>query len=302
MLEPKGPVAGQISWLSWVFFGLGTAIFLGVLGYLGLALFRKRGERTDEGDERIRRRPVIWGAVLTVVILILLFGLSLNVMRALAEPETDLVIDVTGYQWWWDVRYPEQDFATANEVHIPVGKPVLLRLRSVDVIHSFWVPELAGKMDLIPGRTNTMWLQADQPGVYLGLCAEYCGDQHAKMQFVLVAEPEREFTAWLERQQQPAPIPEQGSLEFEGQQIFLGSGCVYCHNIEGTNASGTVGPDLTHIASRRSLGAGILANNPGNLAGWIVDPQRIKPGNQMPPMDLTGEELQAVLAYMATLE
>jgi cytochrome c oxidase subunit 2 len=189
---------------------------------------------------------------------------------------------------------------TANYIHIPAGVPVRVHLGSQDVIHSFWVPELHGKLDMIPGQTNSFWLQADNPGEYKGICAEFCGTQHAKMLFLVVAQPPDEFAAWLEQQQQPAAVPAE-PLAQQGLQVFLTGGCVECHAVRGTDATGNLGPDLTHIASRRTLGAGILPNNPGNLGGWIADPQHIKPGNLMPDSPLTGEELQALLAYMATL-
>jgi cytochrome c oxidase subunit 2 len=168
-------------------------------------------------------------------------------------------------------------------------------------VHNFWVPELQGKFDLIPGRTQATWLQADEPGVFQGMCAEYCGMQHAKMRFVVVALPPDEYAAWAERQRQPAPAPAD-ELALRGQQLFLGSACVYCHAVAGTNATSRFGPDLTHLASRRTLAAGVLENNRGNLAGWILNPQTLKPGNKMPPTALDGEELQALLAYLESLE
>jgi len=169
------------------------------------------------------------------------------------------------------------------------------------VIHSFWVPELAGKMDLIPGQDNAITIQADEAGIYRGICAEFCGRQHARMQLLVVAQPQGEYDAWIERERQPAASPENETIR-NGQQVFLGSSCVYCHTVRGTNATATIGPDLTHIASRLTLAAGTLENNPGNLAGWIIDPQHIKPGNLMPPSNLNGAELQLMLAYLQSLE
>ncbi|HXW00915.1 MAG TPA: cytochrome c oxidase subunit II, partial [Anaerolineae bacterium] len=224
-------------------------------------------------------------------------------MVALAATNTldEVIVEIEGNQWWWEVNYPLQEFTTANEIHIPVGPPVELKVTSIDVIHSFWVPELHGKIDLIPGQTNSFWLQADEPGVYYGECAEFCGIQHAKMALVVVAQPEAEFTAWLEQQQQPAAQITEATL-LEGQQIFLGSACISCHTVKGTNATGDLGPDLTHLASRLTLAAGTLENNQNNLAGWIIDPQNIKPGNLMPSTDLSENELQALLAYLESLE
>jgi cytochrome c oxidase subunit 2 len=203
--------------------------------------------------------------------------------------------------WWWEVRYPDHEVTTANEIYIPAGQPVNFRLTTNDVIHSFWVPELNGKIDMIPGKTNTLWLQAAEPGIYRGLCTEFCGLQHAKMQYLVIAVPPNAFAQWVEQQRQPAPAPTDETTRL-GQQIFLGSACVYCHAIRGTNASGQLGPDLTHIASRRTLGAGILPNNRGTLGGWTINSQHIKPGNRMPPMNLSGAELQALLDYLATLQ
>jgi cytochrome c oxidase subunit 2 len=221
---------------------------------------------------------------------------------ALAYPPTPpaLTIEVIGHMWWWEVRYPDHEVTTANEIYIPAGQPVNIRLTTNDVIHSFWVPELNGKIDMIPGKTNTLWLQAAEPGIYRGLCTEFCGLQHAKMQYLVIAVPPNAFAQWVEAQRQPAPAPTDETTRL-GQQIFLGSACVYCHAIRGTNASGQLGPDLTHIASRRTLGAGILPNNRGTLGGWTINSQHIKPGNRMPPMNLSGAELQALLDYLATL-
>jgi cytochrome c oxidase subunit II len=301
-LTPAGPAAQRISELWWLMFSLATVIFLGVMGLFLLALFRRRGT-SEEGQKPINSNLLIMsgGVALPVLVIILLVSLTLGTLNALADRPTDLTIKITGWQWWWEVEYPDQQFYTANEIHIPVGVPVRLQLTSGDVVHNFWVPQLHGKFDLIPGRTQEIWIQADEAGVYDGICAEYCGLQHANMRMVVVAEPADQFATWLERQQQPAALP-QDDLLLRGQQIFLGSACVYCHAIEGTNANSRFGPDLTHLASRRTLGAGILPNNRGNLAGWILNPQTIKPGNKMPPVVLEGEELQALLAYLESLE
>lgn len=312
MLAPSGPVAERIAGLSWFMIILGGLIFLGVMAYLAYALWGNRGY--DLEDELMRPNQgtgivLTWGVGFTALVLVVLFGYNLGVMRAnslvierqAGEVEDALIIDVIGHQWWWEVIYPEQGFETANEIYIPVGQPVILRMVTEDVIHSLWVPELAGKLDLLPNQVNELEIVANRAGEYWGECAEYCGTQHAKMKLLIIAQTEAEFIAWLESQQE-VPVQSPEGLALEGQQIFLGSACVYCHNIEGTNASGDLGPDLTHLASRQTLGAGILENTTGNLAGWIIDSQAIKPGNLMPPMDLSGPELQAILAYLATLE
>jgi cytochrome c oxidase subunit II len=188
----------------------------------------------------------------------------------------------------------------ANEIHIPVGESVLVKVTSTDVIHSLWVPALNRKIDVIPGRTNEVVWHADRPGVFRGQCAEYCGVQHAHMALYVVAEPRSQFDAWVGRESTPPPPPPTPLLE-RGQQILLGSSCVYCHTIAGTNASGTVGPDLSHVASRLSLGAGTIPNTKGYLAGWILDPQHVKPGNRMPATALDGAQLQPLLAYLESL-
>jgi cytochrome c oxidase subunit 2 len=236
-----------------------------------------------------------------VVVLVGVYALSLGTMRAIRGQGSDeVVIDVIGHQFWWEVRYPNQEIVTANEIHIPVGEPVALRLTSADVIHSFWVPELHGKLDLTPGLTTHLLLQADQPGEYRGQCAEFCGVQHARMGLLVIAGTRADFDAWVARQQLPA-APPTDEVAIAGQQVLLGSSCVYCHTVAGTNATGTLGPDLTHLASRRTLAAATVPNTRGHLAGWIIDPQAIKPGNKMPPTNLSAEELLALLAYLETL-
>lgn len=306
MLDPAGPRAAHITTLWWVMFILGLAVFLIVMMFLVFALLvrgRRYGDVAAVATNR-ETRPILIGVIISAVIMIGVFGFTLWTSRSLAEPATpaDITIEVAGYQWWWEVRYPDEHVITANELHIPVGVPVTIKLTTDNVIHSFWVPRLSDKMDLIPGRTNEIWLQADEPGSYLGECAEFCGIQHALMQFRVIAEPEDEFEAWLEAQRAPADTLAADSFLMEGQQLFLGSACVYCHTVRGTNASGTLGPDLTHVASRQTLAAGTLDNNVGNMAAWIVDPQGIKPGNHMPGTDLDGEDLQSLVAYLMSLD
>jgi cytochrome c oxidase subunit 2 len=215
-----------------------------------------------------------------------------------------LTIRVTGHQWWWEVQYqdptPSQIVTTAAAIHIPVGRTVQFELRSADVIHSFWVPNLHGKRDLIPGHPTRIFLRADRPGTFRGQCAEYCGYQHAYMRFVVVAEPEGRFQDWLEAQRQPTADPAT-ERQRRGQQVFLGTTCVLCHTIQGTPARGRVGPDLTHLGSRPLIG-GLLPNTRGHLAGWIVDPQRIKPGVRMPLNVVNPGDLDALLDYLESLK
>jgi cytochrome c oxidase subunit II len=310
LLDPRGPVARTIASEWWIQFALGMIVFLVVTGLMLFILYVRTvrggtaGEVPVDMDPAEKGRSWIWigGIIVPVVILTFLFGVSIYGHISLAAPENPptVRIEVIGHRWWWEVHYPDEGIITANEIHIPVGEPVEFHLTSRDVIHSFWVPQLAGKLDMNPGETNSMWLQADEPGIYRGICAEFCGLQHARMQFMVVAESREEYEAWLERELQPAPEPET-DLEFQGQQVFMETTCYFCHTIRGTNASGVVGPDLTHIASRLTLAAGSLQNNRGNMGGWIMDPQSLKPGVLMPPTDLTGEELQALLAYLDTL-
>jgi cytochrome c oxidase subunit II len=276
------------------------------------ATFNARRRGPAESPPIRGDRLVIWGGViLPLPILAIVLGYTVYSGNVTATPveasavgaSPHVTVDLVGFQFWWEVRYLEQEVTTANEIHIPAGEPVLFRVTSADVIHSFWVPQLHGKIDLIPGQTNSIWLKADEPGVYRGLCAEFCGQQHAFMHLLVVAQPRDEFDAWIEHQRQPAAEPA-NDLALAGQQVFMGAACVYCHNVRGLNqeaATESVGPDLTHVASRMTLAAGMLENNRGNLGGWISDPQGIKPGNKMPPTRMSSEEFTALLAYLEDL-
>jgi cytochrome c oxidase subunit 2 len=242
----------------------------------------------------------------TTVVLFVFLVADTSVGRAVtATPGHGAIqIRVTGHQWWWEVQYrdslAQHWVTTANEIHVPVGKPVVVELRSTDVIHSFWPPNLSAKRDLIPGKENSLWLQADSAGEFRGQCAEFCGHQHAKMAFLVIAEPPDRFVQWLTTQRDTAATPAD-SLTRRGQEVFLGSSCPMCHAIAGTPAGSRVGPDLTHLASRRTLAAGTLPNTRGNLGGWILNPQAIKPGVKMPANALSPDDLQALLAYLETL-
>jgi cytochrome c oxidase subunit 2 len=226
-------------------------------------------------------------------------------LSELGEKKNSLTIQVTGNQWWWHLAYQTSDSSisvtTANEIHIPVGRPVQLRLLSNDVIHSFWVPNLQGKTDLIPSRVNTQWLQADKPGVYRGQCAEFCGLQHAHMIIYVVAESADKFKAWYDRQLQPAVTPSDPVTQ-RGQQVFMNYACVYCHQIRGTDAAGQNGPDLTHFGSRLGIAANTVPNTPGNLGGWIADPQSTKPGNHMATVAVNSADMQPLINYLESLK
>jgi cytochrome c oxidase subunit 2 len=249
------------------------------------------------------------GIALPLVVLAIVFGdtvYTLAVVEAL-QGQPAVQIHVIARQWWWQVDYPQQGITTANEIHVPVGLPVRIQLESADVIHSFWVPQLAGKMDLIPTRINNVTLQADQTGVYRGVCAEFCGLQHAHMGFLVVAQSEGDFNAWLAAQQRPATAPTDPSAR-QGQRVFVSAGCVFCHTVRGLDDKSIdrsaidLGPDLTHLSSRLTIAGASLSQNRGNLAGWVVDPQHVKPGARMPNQYLNSEDLQALLAYLATLQ
>jgi cytochrome c oxidase subunit 2 len=304
VLEPQGPNARQISHLWWLLFGLGTFTYVLVMGLFIFALFRRQAESSIQNNAQ-RGQRMIWtgGIIFPTIVLFIIFGASFKVLSNLSLEETNdpMVIEIVGRQWWWEVRYPDQDIVTANEIYIPTGQQVRLALTSADVIHSFWVPELHGKMDLIPGKVNIWPLEADQPGDYWGACAEYCGTQHAKMLLLVTAVSPTDFQDWLESQQAPFVEPETAELG-EGFDLFMDTGCGQCHTIRGTSANGSLGPDLTHLASRRTIGAGSVANNRGNLSGWVADPHGIKPGSLMPTATLTGEGLQSLILFLESLE
>jgi cytochrome c oxidase subunit 2 len=252
-------------------------------------------------------RAVSYASGATVVILLLFIGFDLSVGRTLSPipSKHPLTIEVAGHQWWWEATYadtsPHGRFTTANELHIPVGEPVLFLLEARDVIHSIWVPNLAGKKDLVPGYTQSFWFQADTAGIYRGQCAEFCGTQHAQMAMFIVAEPRAKFDAWVVSQREPAKPPANESAR-RGKDVFVTSSCAMCHSIEGTEAGSKVGPDLTHLASRSTIAAGSLPNTRGALAGWIADAQSIKPGVKMPPNTLAPQDLDALLTYLQGLK
>lgn len=303
ILDPRGEVAERIATLGWIHLVVVTAVFVVVLLLLLVPVLRSVARPQAAGHHPVDARVwIVGGAAASTIILAFLFISSLPTLSALSPPaDAELVVEVVGHRWWWEVRYPAPGATTANEVHIPAGRQVLVRLTTADVIHSFWAPQLGGKLDLIPGNTNVMRLHADRPGTYRGACAEYCGLQHAHMRFLVVALSPEAYEAWIRREARPARPPTDPAAR-EGLRVFLSTGCASCHTIRGTPAAGKLGPDLTHLASRATLGAGALPNRRGHLAGWILNSQAIKPGNLMPDMPLTGPQLQALLAYLATLE
>jgi cytochrome c oxidase subunit 2 len=309
-LDPQGPEARHLAELIWIFTGVCAAVWLLVMIALLFGMLRRRPPRPEPlapgSSERAAVRIIGTLALITAVIVLALTFLSYASQRKLyAKSDAKVKIEVTGHQWWWELRYdepsPHQSFTTANEIYIPVGEPVRLKLQSTDVIHSFWVPSLHGKMDLIPGQTNDLQFVAARPGVYRGQCAEFCGLQHAKMGVLIVALPRSEYDAWRAKQIQAAQTPAEPQRQ-KGQQVFLTNSCVMCHTIRGTPAGSRVGPELTHLASRRYLAAGTLPFTRGNLASWIVDPHGSKPGVNMPVNRLAPDDLEPLVSYLAGLQ
>jgi cytochrome c oxidase subunit II len=305
VLDPAGPFSNSVTMLAWVLIGLVTLIFLLVCAALWVALYGSDALRTRLGGERV----VKWfGLVIPAGVLFLLLAGGLTMVRGLTTLQGDeLRMRVSGNLYWWRVSYLDaagrEIHADANELHIPVGRPVVVEMVSEDVIHSFWVPRLGGKMDMIPGRTNRLKLQADKPGSYGGQCAEFCGGAHALMGFVVVAHEAADWQRWMDARLKPVPVTDLSIEALRGRQLFDEVGCAACHRVAGTTAQGIAGPDLTHIGSRRSLGAGILPNTRATLIGWIGDSQSIKPNNRMPAYrSLKADELNALASYMEALK
>lgn len=307
-LDPAGVQATHIADLFWQYAAIAGAVFVLVTGALVVAIAQRRSD--DELDERSspgKRRAVGVATTITCIALFAMLFLSVEASRAIASLGTEnaFTVEVKGHKWWWEVTYPASmagtQFTTAYEIHIPVRRSVELKLTSADVIHSFWVPSLHGKRDLVPGKKTTLVLRADQPGRYEGQCAEFCGTQHANMRFVIVAESESDLKAWMARSLAPAVTPDE-PVKLHGQEVFVRSRCIACHAIGGTEAFARIGPDLTHVASRREIAMGTVPNGPGHMAGWIVDPNGIKPGVIMPGTPLAPDDLNALVAYLGSLK
>lgn len=302
-LEPHGPHAAQISILWWIMLGGAGAILILVVAATTSALFSAPSRRRWLGRETI---VVAGGLVFPIVVLTLLlaYGLAATRSAGSALPAGEpLRIAVIGEQWWWRVVYLNTSprIETANEIRIPTGRPIELTLSTADVIHSFWVPHLAGKLDMIPGRTTTLHLSASRPGTSRGQCAEYCGGAHALMSFHVVAIPADDFETWW-RRESSLPLPPTDPVAQRGEALFLSSGCGACHTVRGTGADGRIGPDLTHVGNRISIGAAVLPNDTAALARWIADNQHIKPENRMPPFRIFDDgELAALATYLAGL-
>lgn len=309
VLDPRGPHAGLVEAMWWPMLLVGALVTVLVLALLLVAIRRSSGDRPERPLHARQSWRLVFagGVILPVVVSIPFIAASFSIANIVDSepPENALTIEVVGRLWWWEAHYQDDDgnrIATvANEMHIPVGQPVRFLLTSDDVIHSFWVPNLQGKTDMIPGLVNETWAEADEPGVYRGQCTEYCGVQHALMAFLVIAEPQQQFESWLAQQQRDAIEP-RDPVSARGKKVFLGSQCVHCHTVRGTAARGTLGPDLTHVGSRRTLAAATVPNTRGHMGGWIADPQRIKPGNQMPPTRLPPDDFTALITYLESLQ
>jgi cytochrome c oxidase subunit II len=295
----------RITSLHWLMYWICVGFFVAMMGLIAASLESRARARTPEGERR-RTLSVAAGAAVSTLLLLLLLAVSVTTGHAIVTPPGPeaLEIDVIGHQWWWEVHYPastpSDEITTANEIHVPVGRAVRLQLSTGDVIHSFWVPNIHGKKDLIPGRRTTHVFRAERTGTFRGQCAEFCGYQHAHMGLVVFVQKPEVFQSWLDHQRRLASEPS-GPAEQHGREVFLSGPCVLCHTIRGAGAFGHKAPDLTHLASRTTIAAGTLPNKPGHLAGWVVDAQRIKPGNRMPPNVVASNDLNDLVSYLVSL-
>jgi len=310
IFRPLSTPAHEISTLAVFVLAVTTVIFVIVSGLLTYSVVRFRSRRGDDGSEP----PQVYGSgpvefawtavpVLIVFVLILTTARSVYTVQAARRPPDAVAVRVVGHQWWWEFQYPELGVVTANELHVPVSDPpgstpTFLELESADVAHSFWVPRLAGKTDLIPNKTNVTWIDPQEPGVFLGQCAEFCGTQHALMLLRVVVHPRDEWDRWVSAQRKPAAGDPSVA---NGRRVFESTACVSCHAVRGSGAVGRFGPDLTHLMSRETLAAGAALNTPENLKAWIRDPAAIKPGALMPAMNLDARDLDDLVAYLVTL-
>jgi cytochrome c oxidase subunit 2 len=300
MLDPHGSEARSIAGVWWLMFAIAAAVYVIVAGLIVFALVRGRRRAHDL---RVSDDGLIWvgGVIAPVVILAVLAVVTVTTTMDLRPASAEAVrVEVVGKRWWWDVSYPGTGIRTADEIRLPVGRPVDLILRSDNVVHSFWVPQLAGKVDMIPGQTNHLRFTPEKVGVYRGACAEFCGIDHGRMSFTITVDRASDYERWIVRRQAATADPT-SERTAQGQRIFMRESCAGCHSIRGTQATGTIGPDLTDFGSRRWIGAITVRNTPSNLAAWITDPQDAKPGNLMPPTSLSRAELDAVVAYLESL-
>ncbi len=307
MLDPKSPQGLAISNLFVLTLLIAAAIFLLVAGLVVYIAFRYRA-RDGQGDPKPNfgrtKLEIAW----TLGPLLLLAFLFVLTVKGMGDADPAVGQDaqpnllVVAHQWWWEIGYPGTGITTANEIHLPAGQPMLASVESEDVIHDLWIPQIGRKIDMIPGKSNMVWLEADVPGVYEGACAEYCGVEHSKMLIRAIVQPQEEYNAWIVAQRKNAPRIPTDAGAVMGQKLFQQKTCISCHAINGTDANAKVGPNLTHFASRQTLASGIMLNNKFNLAKWIQDPQEIKPGSYMPDLQLTQDEVKQLVDYVETLK
>jgi cytochrome c oxidase subunit II len=307
MLAPASRQSHDIALLWWWMLGAAAIVFFGAAAMLGIAYLRRAepglpwiGQREDVTQGLV----LVFGIAIPVVALVALFGVANVYLLGETSPPapgtTAMTIDVIGHQWWWEVRYPGTGVVTANEIHLPLDTRVNVVATTADVIHSFWVPALNRKIDLVPGRRNRLLLEPARVGDYRGQCAQYCGFQHANMAFEVDVQRPGAYRAWLAAQERP-PARARSTTVAAGQRVFMSSQCASCHTIAGTAALGTIGPDLTHLASRSRLASELIPNTPHELAAWIRDPQAIKPGSRMPDLGLSKPQIAELVAYLDSL-
>jgi cytochrome c oxidase subunit 2 len=310
IFAPVSTPAFVIRELAFFVLGITAVIFFVVAGLGVYALIRFRRRPGDDG----REPPQVYGSrqielawtvapLLIVVVLFLVTARYIYQIERRAQPADALEVTIVGHQWWWEIRYPKLGIITANEVHVPVSEaerptPTYITLQSADVIHSFWIPQLAGKMDVIPNKTNHVWIDPQRTGTYVGQCAEYCGTQHAGMLLIATIHAKDDFARWVAEQQAPA---RDDARVVAGRELFSSLACINCHTVRGTTANGVFGPDLTHLMSRSTIGAGMIQNTPQTLRAWVEDPASLKPGALMPAMQLSRGEVDKVTAYLLTL-
>ncbi len=302
VLDAHGSEAHHLANVWWILVGLSAFVYLVVGGFIVIASLRGRHREPVEGPSRLDQYFIwIGGVIVPTAILMFVAFLTVNTGAALRAPEKDpLRIHVVGRQWWWAVEYPGTNIVTANEIHVPVGQPLEIQVDGTDVVHSFWVPQLAGKIDAVPGQHNIIRFTVRQAGVYRGECAEFCGLQHAHMNFRVIAESPGDFAKWMLTEQQITPVPS-SELAARGQLAFNSSACAGCHAVRGTDARSNVGPNLTDIGARARLGSETVDNTPANLRRWIENPQYYKPGVRMPPATNSADDLDAIVAYLEEL-
>jgi len=304
-LDPASDFAWKLQDLFTGIFFWAVVVFVLVEGALIVAIVKFRERPGGPAPRRTHGNTVLeisW-TLAPAIVLVLIAIPTIKTIWDVDRPARgeSLVVQAIGHQWWWEFRYPDLGVVTANELHIPVGRQIDVRLTSADVIHSFWFPRLGGKRDVIPGHENQIWFTADSAGVYLGQCAEFCGLSHALMKMQLVAESPDDFEAWVERQRADAVVTDSAAFA-DGSQAFMQGGCIACHTVRGTIAQGVIGPDLTHVGGRRRIAAGILENTPENLAHWIRNPQEVKPGALMVVPELDDATVQRIVKYLQSLE